>query len=300
MTGAVGSCSNAPAAEVELSPSVVRALLEEQHPDLAGQPLEFFSSGWDNEHYRLGEDLLVRLPRRRVAAPLIEHEQRWLPELGPLLPVRVPTPIRVGRPGAGFPWAWSVVPLLPGRDALHHPPADRSRVVDQLSHFLIALHQPAPPEAPFNPVRGVPLAARDERTTAALGRAESILPDTDRLAERWSDALAASSYPGPPLWLHGDLHPGNVLCLGGPITGILDWGDVTAGDPSCDYWVAWGLLDRDERSAFRARLAIDDAAWLRSMGWAISIGLALITMTDDQPAYNRLGHRAISAVLAES
>lgn len=298
MTGSDSGSSKAPAAELEITPALVRSLLAEQHPDLARRPLSYFSSGWDNENYRLGHDLLVRLPRRRLGAALIEHEQRWLPQLEGRLPIRIPTPSRVGRPGPGFPWSWSVVPFLPGRDALHEPPVSRARIIGQLCDFLTALHQPAPPEAPFNGVRGIPLADRHERTCAALDQAAATVPDTLRLQALWARAVAAPAHAGPPRWLHGDLHPGNILCLDDRITAVLDWGDLTAGDPSCDYWVAWAFLDGRERLAFRRRLAIDEAAWLRSIGWAISIGLALVTMTDDQPAYNGLGRRAIRAVLA--
>lgn len=291
--------TNAPTAEVDITPDLVRSLLAEQHPDLAGRSLTAFAAGWDNEHYRLGEDLLVRLPRRRASARLIENEQRWLPSLQPHLPVPVPVPVRVGRPGPGFPWAWSIVPWLEGRSLLDRPPTDRSSFVTQLCTFLTHLHRPASPEAPRNPVRGVPLVDRDRRTLDAGDRAGGVVGHLDELLARWRDAVDAPPHDGPARWLHGDLHPGNILWHDSRITGIVDWGDITAGDPSCDYWVAWAFLEPAERQRFRRRLAIDDAAWRRSRGWAITIGLALVTMTDDQPLYNRLGHRALREVLTD-
>lgn len=290
--------ANAPAAEVAIDTALVRSLLAEQHPDLAGLPLTAFAAGWDNEHFRLGEHLLVRLPRRPAAAPLIEHEQRWLPVLGPVLPVPVPVPVRVGRPGPRFRWSWSVVPWLDGRNALHDGPDDRSRLVTQLCAFLSQLHHPAPDDAPANPVRGVRLADRHERTLDAADRATGVVERREELLDLWQRAVDAPAHTGPPLWIHGDLHPGNILWKDGEISGVVDWGDITAGDPSCDYRVVWGLLDAAERDRFRRHLAIDEAAWLRSRGWAITIGLALVTTTDDQPDYNRLGHRALRAALA--
>jgi hypothetical protein len=83
---------NRPAAEVDVSPELVRALLADQHPDLAALEIVEFASGWDNVIYRLGDAFTVRLPRRDMAAVLVAHEQRVLPELAPRLPIRVPTP----------------------------------------------------------------------------------------------------------------------------------------------------------------------------------------------------------------
>src|SRR5262245_40482851 len=149
-----------PPAEVSIDSSLVRALLDEQHADLASFALADIGEGWDNRMFRLGEDLAVRIPRRAVAAVLIEQEQRWLPRLSERLPLPIPAPVRIGRPGCGFPWAWSVVPWFPGQSALLAP-SDPMMTAVALGHFLQLLHQPAPEDAPHNPWRGIPLAARD-------------------------------------------------------------------------------------------------------------------------------------------
>jgi aminoglycoside phosphotransferase (APT) family kinase protein len=140
-----------PPAEVTIDPSLVRALLQEQHTDLAQLALIDIGEGWDNKLFRLGDALAVRLPRRAASAALIEHEQRWLPRLSPRLPLPVPVPLRVGRPGSGFPWSWSVVPWLAGESALVAPPQDPAPIAATLAQFLRALHQPAPDDAPHNP-----------------------------------------------------------------------------------------------------------------------------------------------------
>ena len=74
-----------PTAEVAIDTSLVRALLQEQHADLAHFSLIEVGEGWDNKLFRLGEDLAVRVPRRAASAALIEHEQRWLPRLSPTI-----------------------------------------------------------------------------------------------------------------------------------------------------------------------------------------------------------------------
>ena len=49
-------------AENEITADLIRDLLRDQHPDLAGLPLTFGARGWGNQLWRLGDDLAVRLP----------------------------------------------------------------------------------------------------------------------------------------------------------------------------------------------------------------------------------------------
>ena len=111
-----------PAAEVDVSPALLGRLLDAQHPDLAGLPVTVLANGWDNVVFRVGDGLLARLPRRELAAQLVSHEQRWLPDLAPRLPLPIPAPVRSGQPGLGYPWPWSIVPYLPGQVAADTPP----------------------------------------------------------------------------------------------------------------------------------------------------------------------------------
>jgi aminoglycoside phosphotransferase (APT) family kinase protein len=143
-----------PAADVNIDARLVRALLDEQHPDLANLPLFDVETGWDNVVYRLGDDLAVRLPRRAIAAALVDHEQRWLPELAPGLPLPVPTPVRIGRPGCGYPWSCTVTRWLTGQTAAAMPSYDPLIAANELGAFLCAFHRPAPSDAPRNRVRG--------------------------------------------------------------------------------------------------------------------------------------------------
>ena len=137
-----------PPAEVDVSVELARGLLASQHPDLADRPITVPANGWDNVICRLGGDLLIRLPRRAMAADLVLHEQRWLPVLAPRLPLAVPVPVRVGRPGQGYPWAWSVVPFLPGQVAARTPLSRPRTAAVVLGLFLNALHSEVPIDAP--------------------------------------------------------------------------------------------------------------------------------------------------------
>ena len=213
-----------PVAEVDVSVELVRQLLAEQHPDLAGLPLGVLANGWDNMVCTVGADLLARLPRRAQAAELVAHEQRWLPVLAPGLPLPIPAPVRVGQPAGRFPWKWSVVPFIPGQVAALAAPDDPASAAVALGEFLAALHVPAPPEAPVNPFRGGPLADRAGRVTEHLGL---IANGAEASAARaiWESAMAAPEWAGPPAWVHGDLHPANILVNAGRISAVIDFGD---------------------------------------------------------------------------
>lgn len=339
-----------PAADVEVTTELVRRLLADQHPDLAGRPVEFLANGWDNAMFRLGDELVVRLPRRQVAAQNLVNEQRWLPALAPAIHLPIPAPERTGLPAHGYPFRWSVVPYLPGDPAAEAGPRlDLASAAVSLGRFLGELHAPAPPEAPANPVRGVPLADRANAFEANLAQLDDIRgpadradgagkpdPDgqaanaddeadgsdqanrVDRAAVRraWAAALAAAPYAGPPRWLHGDLHPANILVRDGRISAVIDFGDITAGDPATDLAVAWMLLPTERHPAFRAAYrtagnrpadatdaaTADDgpagtALWDRARGWALSLAIVFLAYSADNPQLRAVGRRTLDRVL---
>lgn len=293
-----------PTAEVTIDPSIVRALLQEQHADLADLPLIEVDEGWDNKLFRLGEDLSVRVPRRAASAALIEHEQRWLPQLSSRLPLPVPVPLRVGRPGCGFPWAWSVVPWFPGHSALLAQPQDPAMTAVALGRFLRALHEPAPENAPHNPWRGVPLAARTKTLEEHLQRLDGLV-DRGAILGLWERVLSTPAWPGPPLWIHGDLHPGNLLVSGRRLSAVIDFGDLTAGDPATDLSVIWMLLSPSARPIFLTAARgefdpIDDNTLMRARGWALALGLAYLANSLDDEAMAALGRATIDSALRDN
>jgi len=286
-----------PAAEVDVSVELVRQLLAEQHPDLAGLPLGVLANGWDNMVCTVGAHLLARLPRRAQAAELVVHEQRWLPALAPGLPLPIPAPVRVGQPAGRYPWNWSVVPFLPGEVAALAAPDDLASAAVALGEFLAALHVPAPPDAPVNPFRGGPLAGRASRVTEHLGLVAS---GTEAGAARaiWDSAADAEPWAGPPAWVHGDLHPANILVNAGQISAVIDFGDLTSGDPANDLSVAWMLLPAKERAIFwQAYGQADDHTRARARGWALSLALVFLTYSADNPLMAQIGKHTFREVL---
>lgn len=290
-----------PQADIAVSHDLIHALLREFVPELADEPLEFHASGWDNEIHRVGEHHAVRLPRRTEAAVLIENEQRWLPEIAPKLPLPIPTPTHAGQPAFGFHWHWNVVPWLVGVPLAHAPTLDTDQLIDDLAEFLNALHVPAPDDAPVNQFRGVPLADRADKfiENANLLEAE----DRDAVLGLWEELSDTPPWGGEAIWLHGDLHGLNMLVRGGRLSAVIDWGDITAGDPACDFAIAWMLFDEDARGRFRQALKIDGKSigvhtWTRARVWAISVATAMLAHSDDNPALRRVARETLDRVFA--
>jgi aminoglycoside phosphotransferase (APT) family kinase protein len=283
-----------PAAEVAIDPGLVAGLLEDQHPDLAGSAPVEVDAGWDNAMFRLGADLAVRMPRRALAAQLIVHEQTWLPALAAQLTLPAPVPLRQGMPGRGYPWRWSVVPWIAGEAAdLAEPDAGAAPA---FGAFLRALHTPAPEGAPANPYRGVPLAERAAAVEERLARLDAAGHIAAPILATWRAALEAP-VDIAPTWLHGDLHPRNVLVAGGAITGIIDWGDIAAGDCATDLAAIWMLFDAPaaRSAALAAYGPISDATLSRARGWAVLFAAILLeTGLNDHPRHAAIGARTLA------
>lgn len=260
--------SRHPEAEVRVDARLAEELLSSQHPDLCTAPLVLVDEGWDNVTYRVGSDCAVRIPRRRAAVQLLLNEQRWLPLFASWLTVRVPMPMAAGAPSKRFPWPWSVVSWIPGRTA-DAEPLSRSQA-PLLANELRSLHRVALPEAPANPFRGGPLVQRRAVVEERLRRLS-----LDILARPWQSAVEAPA-ADDVVWLHGDLHPRNVVVQDGRLAGILDWGDMTGGDAATDLACAWMLFDADGRSEFLEAYGATEPQRLRAAGWAVNFGSALI------------------------
>ncbi len=290
--------------EVDTDGSLVARLLAGQFPQWADLPVEpVRSAGTDNALYRLGEDMVVRLPRIHWATGQVEKEQRWLPRLAPHLPLAIPVPLAMGTPAEGYPWHWSVYRWLAGETATVERSVDLRQAATDLARFIAALQRidptGGPPPGPHNSHRGEPLAKRDAQTRAAIASLHGVL-DADAVTTAWEAALEAPAWPGPPVWIHGDLQAGNLLVRQGRLSAVIDFGCLGVGDPACDLQVAWNFLSAETRGVFRASLAVDAATWARGRGWALSVGLiALPYYRSTNPILAGISRRAIDEVLAD-
>jgi aminoglycoside phosphotransferase (APT) family kinase protein len=285
---------------------LVRRLLEEQFPHWADRPLEpVAETGTDNALYRLGPELVVRLPRRERPALTLEKETRWLPRLAPLLPLAVPLPVGTGEPAGGYPFPWAVYRWLPGETASRAHVADEGRLARDLAHFVAALQRidPAdgPPPGQHNFFRGVPLAGREAATRAAIESLRGTV-DIGAATAAWERALDAPEWQRPPVWIHGDLDAQHLLVARGRLSAVIDFGGLGVGDPATDVMVAWKVLSKGAREVFRSALSVDDATWARGRGWALSQSLvALARYTPEtHPVLARDARCWLDAVLADS
>jgi aminoglycoside phosphotransferase (APT) family kinase protein len=290
--------------EVDTDVSLVGRLLAAQFPPWADLPIRPVpSAGTDNALYRLGDDMVVRLPRLLVAIGQVDKEHRWLPRLAPLLPLAIPVPLGQGAPGEGYPWHWSVYRWLAGENATIERLAAPRQAATELGQFIAALQRidptGGPPPGAHNSFRGVPLEMRDPETRAAIATLHGTL-DAGALTAAWEAALQAPAWRGPPVWIHGDLQSGNLLAQHGRLRAVIDFGCLGVGDPACDLQVAWNLLSAETRHVFRAALAVDDATWARGRGWALSVGLvALPYYQSTNPVLAGISRRAIAQALAD-
>jgi aminoglycoside phosphotransferase (APT) family kinase protein len=257
---------------LQLTRDEAQQLLRSQFPKWANLPVvEMGSPGWDNCSFRLGDRLVLRFPSAPCYAGQVEKEQRWLPFLAPRLPFAIPVPQGLGAPEGRYPFPWSIHSWLPGEPVQDAHSIDRSRLAQDLVHFLRALHSidpgGGPPAGPENFHRGGSLSIYDQQSRLALTRLKGSI-DTDRALQIWQKATS-SLFSGPLVWVHGDLAASNLVVENGLLTGILDFGQLAVGDPACDLACAWTLFLAEDRRLFQKELNVEEGTWNRARGWAL-------------------------------
>jgi aminoglycoside phosphotransferase (APT) family kinase protein len=290
--------------ELDTSEILVRHIVDAQSPHWSHLPIKALkTAGTDNALFRLGDEMVVRLPRTLSASKQIDKELRWLPKLAPFLPLAIPKPLFAGMPAEGFPWHWSVYQWIDGEDASIETVVDEHEVAGTLAEFLIALQRIDVTGGPFpgdhNFFRGEPLAMRDKNTRAVMHSLESIF-DLDIMLKIWDAAVEAPVWNKPPCWIHGDLIPTNLLIQKGRLSAVIDFGGLGVGDPACDLIIAWTFLSAQTRDSFRKMLSVDEATWLRGRGWALSMGVnAFEYYQQTNPVLARIAKYAILEAIAD-
>jgi aminoglycoside phosphotransferase (APT) family kinase protein len=252
--------------------SLVHRLVGTQFPqwaDLLVKPVAF--GGWDNRTFHLGEHMSVRMPSAAKYAEKVEKEQHWLPVLAPLLPIQIPVPLAMGKPGEGYPWHWSVYKWLEGNTATLERINNLPQFATQLGEFLAALQSidatGGPLAGAHNFYRGGPLTTYDAEARQSIKILRAKI-DIDAITDVWDTAIA-STWQGMPVWVHGDVAVGNLLVVNGQLNAVIDFGGMGVGDPACDLVLAWTFFKGASREAFRAALPLDNATWARGRGWAL-------------------------------
>jgi aminoglycoside phosphotransferase (APT) family kinase protein len=288
--------------ELEINERIVRRLIDKQFPQWRDMPLRAVSWGTVNAVYRLGEELAVRVPRRVEWASDLEQEVRWLPALAPSLPLPIPEPVALGASSDDYPVKWAVYRWLNGTPMLEAPCVDQTAIAEELAAFVTAMQRIEPPSDPPVSNRSVPLVKYDEPIHARIPELAAHDIDIAAVTAAWELAVAAPSWSGSPVWLHGDLMPTNLLVRGnGGLAGVLDFGVCTTGDPACESLLAWMTLTRASRPLYRELVGIEDAAWARARGWALLFAaMALPYYRHTFPAFAGVAQRALEEVIAET
>ncbi len=295
---------NIDAAPISIDVSLVHRLVSLQFPqwkDLPIKAVEF--SGWDNRTFHLGEEMVVRMPSREDYAGQVEKEQLWLPKLAPYLPLPIAMPVAMGQPGEGYPWLWSIYRWLEGETASREGILDLNKFATDLGTFLVALQKcdatGGPIAGPHNFYRGGSLVTYDAETRQALSVLKDIV-DVVAITEIWDQALT-STWQLAPVWVHGDIAPGNLLIQHYRLSAVIDFGCLGIGDPACDLVIAWTFFKGDSRKAFKAAVPLDADTWVRARAWALWKALIVYAgLPGTNPFEKENARRVINEVLGDS
>jgi aminoglycoside phosphotransferase (APT) family kinase protein len=259
--------------EFDISPDLAARLIAEQFPQWAGLPIRpVATQGTWRVNYRLGEDLVIRLPRVPQTGGLgAMLEQGVLSGLAPLLPVKVPELVGLGQPAAGYPSTWGILRWIHGDVPVEGQLAAPDLLATELADFVRALWS-VDLAGGETAEGGEPLSNFHEFTLRTIENVRGMI-DTDAATAIWSKALHLPAWEGPDVWIHADLMPGNLITRNGRLAAVIDFDSAGPGDPSRDLIVAWMLLPASVRPAFRRATGVDDATWLRGRARAMSLAM---------------------------
>ena len=247
-------------AQIEIPEELTRQLLDEQFPEFCDHSLSLLGEGWDNAAWQVGDDWVFRFPRRQLGAELIETEFAVVPAIVDRLTAPVSCPQRLGKPTSDYPWPFAGYPLISGIELCEAAPAAdrRLNLAERIGEFLRALHSVSADEAmslgaPRDTFGRLDIEKRSTQAREHLARAAELgIIDSPTRWERLLDRLVPlCKLPVTDCLVHGDLYSRHVM-VDAPdknsddearLSGIIDWGDVHAGDPSADLACAWSLFD---------------------------------------------------------
>lgn len=242
--------------------------------------------------------MTVRLPSGEEYVPQVEKEMKWLPVLAGRLSLPISCPVAQGKADGLYPFPWSVNKYIPGETLHKNNILNSNQFAAALADFLKELQsidtKGAPPAGEHNFFRGAHLSVYNEQVMTALQKLSDILP-TYKIRKIWENAVL-TKWEKPPVWLHGDIAPGNLLVEDGRLCGIIDFGIMGIGDPACDYAMAWTFFDSQSRKYFLQGL--DAGTVDRARGWAL--WKALITYRSSQTSVAENAKYTINEIISEN
>ncbi|MCE0485703.1 phosphotransferase [Ornithinimicrobium sediminis] len=294
--------------QVQVPVLALRRAIANQFPDLADQPVQVVSSaGTVIAPFRVGQELVARLPlvpvTDRAYHDRLHEEGRYARALASVVPVSVSQLVGVGRPFAGYQGAWSVWTWLPGRSLDHilldaSGSVDMAHLAEDLAQLLQSIRQlPWDRSGWSDNGRGGRPLADSEWVRTSIQRSAHLI-DRDAATSVWERALAAPAHDGPPVRIHGDPMPGNLLLREGRLSGLIDVSEPVVGDPASDLQPAWNVFDEPHGRRFRQAMGMDEAASQRGRGWAFEMAIGgLHYYEDSNPTIFQLARRTLDALL---
>ena len=237
---------------IKIDIGLVTKLIEDQFPDWKHLLIKAVDiSGWDNRMFRLGEEMVIRLPTSKIYEDKIEKEYLWLPKLAINLPCIIPSPLAMGAPSLEYPLKWSIYNWIEG-EMLFNNKIEEEFIYD-LAKFIKGLHKIDTEGGPLagmqNFYRGGDLKIYDEEARRAFAVLKNKINYSQSL-DIWERAIS-SKWDRNPVWIHGDLSSGNILVAKERLKAVIDFGGLGVGDPSCDLVIAYNFFDQDKREIFK-------------------------------------------------
>lgn len=259
---------------IEISIELAQKLIEDQFPEYAHLPITSVEKqGHDNRTFRLGEQLLIRLPTEEDYALKVPTEQALLPKLAPYLSVDIPVPIKMGKCSKYYPYQFSIYKWLEGT-SLNFLKLDEQELEElafDLANFLKELQsiqnieQLVPGQ--HNWWRGEHVSVYDAGARTQIAELKKMI-DAKKALTLWEKACQ-TKWERPPVWVHGDFAIGNMLLINNKLSAIIDFGGLACGDPACDLVIAWTCFKHKSRDIFIQKMALDNNTWLRAKAWAL-------------------------------
>ncbi len=291
--------------KLEITLSLVTNLIAEQFPQWAHLPINPIElSGMDNQTFRLGSDMSIRLPSAQGYVAQVKKEQTWLPILAPHLSIPIPLPLAMGQPSKHYPWHWSVYRWIEGESAntLNLNETILQSLALALAKFLTELQRIDTKNAPLpglhNYWRGAHPSVYDAEARSTIAKL-SYLIDANKAISVWEKAIS-SKWSKQPVWIHGDFASGNLILKNQQLAAVIDFGCMGVGDPACDLVIAWTFLTKKSRKIFKEQVDLDSDTWARARGWALwKANFELVALKDKTSPEAMKQQQIIDAILNE-
>ena len=260
------------------------ALIQRNFPQVTIQTVHPITRGWDSFVLEVNDELIFRFPMRDDVIAYLRKEMTLLPVLEPALSTPIPHFDYIGHGDANYSFMFVGYRKLVGI-----PLEDESITKEQLvalalalANFLSQLHSfPVARAVETGVQHQTPEQWRELYNERYLELQKHVFPLLDmelriKSVRLWEDFLNNRDiFVFQPALIHSDLACEHILCDAerGVLTGVIDWGDASIGDPALDFV---GLHQGYERK-FTARVLahykgnVDTGFWQR-MGFYLQYG----------------------------